>query len=415
MASSSITITVFGGTAGLATDFNTSGAGFSGIHIPINKLSWGDENISYRVSDTYPLPVKFYGSSGDSISVTGKVEASGSFPIINQGVGTTNDPIYALVVAGNTSGGGHVGVSGPIEGRSGGFPVGVTGDITIANTSVAIGYSAGATPVEITGGRYLSSLTDKVTVSGTVGISGGRALNTSQDSVKVFGAGGGNTVGIEIHGAGFSGDALKVAMVNAGITFTVGLNTQLGVTNDAAEGLFVRGITGAYPITVKGENDGAISITTTDTLPVSTSGAWSINDDRIIQALQGATAPGVSKLDSIQTNTSAITTISSNITNGRLFAKISEVTRPGSIISGSKIISTSGSQFAKKALKSGVTIKAAPDNTNIVYVGDKSVSNAVNNGYPLEAGESLFLECNNLSLLFARTVSGTGTIHYIGS
>jgi hypothetical protein len=233
--------------------------------------------------------------------------------------------------------------------------------------------------------------------------------------VKVFGSGGGNTVGVELHGAGFSGDALKVAMVNAGITFTVGLNTQLGVTNDAAEGLFVRGITGAYPITVKGENDGAISITTTDTLPVSTSTGWSINDDRIIQALQGATAPGISNLDSIKTNTASITTISSNITNGKLSTKITEVTRPGSIISGSKIVTTSGSQFAKKALKSGVTIKAAPDNTAIIYVGDKSVSSAANNGYPLEAGESLFLECNNLSLLFARTVSGQGAVHYIGS
>ena len=73
---------VHGGTANIATDFGTSPVGTT-AHIPLSKLVWGDDTSSFKVNETTPLPIQVTGVTGEAISVTGFLGASGNFPIEN--------------------------------------------------------------------------------------------------------------------------------------------------------------------------------------------------------------------------------------------------------------------------------------------------------------------------------------------
>ncbi|MFM7851387.1 MAG: hypothetical protein ACKO96_05565, partial [Flammeovirgaceae bacterium] len=67
-----ILITTATGDAYLATDWGTSGTGFTQSHVPISKIAYGDDATTSRVTTATPLPIYMYGSTG-SVTVTGTV------------------------------------------------------------------------------------------------------------------------------------------------------------------------------------------------------------------------------------------------------------------------------------------------------------------------------------------------------
>lgn len=425
---------VYGNTAEFATDYGTSGTGFTTAHVQIVKLAFGDQDNTSRVYGNNPLPVQINGNTGSAVGISGEVSGTGSFEIENYYLrGASGNTLVYLAVAGDTLGG-AIGITGTVQGISGGYPISVTGDITVTNTVSIVGPTGSAEfhefggtgyyPVVVTGGRHLSSSTDTVGVTGTVTVQGGRYLAAGTDSIAVLGADLGDHVLTRIYGSagetlGVSGDALNVNLVNAGVTFTLNVAATIGVTNSTEPPLRVQGYTGGTgtPLTVRGENDGAIEIAATSPLNVNVNNAVDINDDDILVKL-GTTGDIYSRLTDIRSNTSSITAIRSDLQNGSASVKVSQITRSGSMVVGSKeVTSTQGaSQMSTSAiLNSGITIKASVNNAGTIYVGNASLARSVSNGYPLSPGESIFLEIGNANLVYVRCESGTQAVRYIGS
>lgn len=435
---SNVPLEIYGNTATFATDFGPSGVGLTSSHVSITKVVFGDEDTATRVSLSDPLPVRLYtGTTGNIVDIAGEVSGTGDFFIRNAMSGTTS--IYYLAVAGSTSGD-PVGVSGSVQGISGGFPVTVTGNVSIGNLAVPIkgitedwyigfgGLSSGATggiyPVVVTGGRNLNSSTDSVTVSGTVGITGGRFLSAGNDTVAVRGYDGGTKVWSRLFAGdgatlGHSGDALNVNLVNSGISFTMNVSSIVGVTNSTEPPLKIQGYTGTngIPVTVRGENNGAVEVASTSGLNVNVGNEVSIDASSILGAL-GQTGSIYSKLNQIGTNTDSISVISDDIKNGNASVKVSQITRPSTFTAGTLRLSSStgATKLAPNTiLRSGVTIKASSNNSDVVYVGSTTLVRSDSNGYPLDPGESVFLEVGNLNAVYVKSSTGTQIIHHIAS
>ena len=67
---SNIVIDISGNTANMATDFAAAGAGLTNAHVSIQKVAFGDDTITKRVSEVNPLPVTLQ-SYQNLIGVTG--------------------------------------------------------------------------------------------------------------------------------------------------------------------------------------------------------------------------------------------------------------------------------------------------------------------------------------------------------
>lgn len=407
-----IEITIASGTAVLATDFGTSGAaGFSASHAQISKLAWGDENYTYRVSESYPTPVKIYGITGATFPISGTISGTGDFFV-------RTNPTVPLIIKGSTfASDAAVGITGTIQGVSGGTPVGVTGYINILNTLAVYGIS-GATAISVTGGRRLNSSTDSVYVYGNVGISGGFALDSATDSISVYGPGGTTFIYANIYSngtaIGISGDALKVAVTNTGFTFSVSVSSTVGVTNGTEPPLRVQGYTGSgTPLTIQGSlAGGAVEIGAYTAVPVGVSGTVSIDDADIISEITSLKT----NIGTVATNAGYALDIFNLINSSGNGAKVNigSITRPGKVSHGQKLISTTPTIVGTEALRAGVTIKSPNSNSVDIYVGN-SISVSTTTGYILSPGESIFLEVSTMGSLFARTASGTASIVYIGT
>jgi hypothetical protein len=407
-----IEITIATGTAVVATDYGTSGAvGFSAAHAQIAKLAWGDENNTYRVTESYPTPVKIYGSTGTAVNVSGTVAGTGSFYV------KTNSGIPLVVIGSTFTTDAKVGVTGTIQGIANGTPVGVTGYINILNNIAIFGVS-GATAIAVTGGRKLNATTDSVTVQGSVGISGGFQLTAIDDSVSVYGPGGATYVETNLNVSGFalgrSGDALKVAVTNTGFTFAVSLSSTIGVTNDTStSALRIAGKTGGYPVTIQGSlAGGAVEVGAYTAIPVGVSGTVSIDDADLI-----------TEIDSLKTNIDAVASNARyaldilNLVNATgVGAKVNVVstTRPKKFLHGQKSLTTTPVILATDQLSVGVTLKSPSTNAVDIYVGN-SLAVSATTGYILSPGEIIYLEVGALGAIFLRAASGTATLAYIGS
>ena len=459
-----INIDTSGNTASMATDFGHGGpGGFTASHVPISKLVWGDKDGSKRVTLSDPFPVQLAGQTGP-LEFTGKIsgQTNANIAITNfigkVPGGTTYGQTHFIAVAGSTNGNTPIGISGAIEGVVDGVPVEVTGSVRLqgamADDSYGVdgtvrgiliqGTSAGNTasvagesfpgygfgvPIAVTAGRRLSSATDTVNVVGTINSTGGRQLGPLTDSVSVYGSDGGQYVKTNLYNtngatAGFSGDALKVAIVNAaeGITFSIAVSTVTGVTNASEPPLRVQGYeSGGDPLVVKGQNDGALEIVSTSGLNTTVTNTVAITDTNIVNSLESASKPLVSNLASVKANTSPISAIKTAIEGGKLRAQITGITRPTDLRSGSKTVTSNAQPLNNNLeLRVGVTVKAAPTNTNNVLVGNRGLASNIDTGYVLEPGESIFLEINNVNKIYVRTSSTdrsgeTHTINYIGS
>ena len=407
-----IEITIASGTAILATDYGTSGTGFSLAHAQIAKVAWGNDATTYRASETYPFPVKIYGITGTTIPVSGTISGTGDFYV-------RTNPTIPLIVKGSTfSTDAPVGITGTIQGIANGTPVGVTGYVNVLN-SVAVYGVSGGTAIAVTGGRRLNSATDSVYVYGDVGISGGFQLVAADDSVSVYGPGGSTYIEANLNIAGtplgISGDALKVAVTNAGFTFSVSLSSTVGVTNDSpTSALRVEGLSGGTPLTIQGSlAGGAVEIGAYTAIPVGVSGTVSIDDTDLID-----------EIDSLKTNIGTVATnagyaldILNLINSGGDGARVvvNSITRANRLAHSQITVTSNPSILGNQtSLKSGVTIKSLATNTTDIYVGN-SLALTTTNGYVLSPGETIFLEVSTLGSIFVRTSAGTATLAYIAT
>ena len=434
---SNIIIDISGNTANMATDFAAAGVGITNAHVPIQKIAFGDDTVTNRVSSSSPLPITIQ-SYQSVVGVSGDVGITGGVAIGNFGElptqGGTHDLIRNFVkVAGDTMGG-PVGITGHIQGLSNGIPVGVTGTISISESSGmpvrgisgTDGKTGSFAPVRVTGGRHLSNLTDTVEVTGSVDVSGGRTILAATDSIKTFGSDGGNKLKTVLFAsedgvsAGFSGDSLKVAVTNATISATVNVSSTHGVTNASEPPLKIQGFTagsGHDPVIIRGElGSGALNVAAPSPLDVSFSGTQTIDDTNIVNSLESSSKPLIQALNSIKNDINSVPLIRSDLSAGNFSVVVTDTDMPETLSSGSKNISTQAIQVSTNvALKRGVKIKASIDNTDSILVGGFRLANDSNSGFSLEPGESCYLEIDNMGKVYCRSVSGRQQVFYIGS
>jgi hypothetical protein len=410
-----IEITIVDGTAVIATDYGTSGSsGFTAAHAQIAKVAWGNVDSTYRASEEYPLPVKIYGVTGSTFTISGTISGTGDFYV-------RTNPTIPLIVKGSTfSTDAPVGISGAVQGVSGGVAVGVTGSVSVLNNVAVFGVS-GATAIGITGGRRLNSATDSVTVYGNVGISGGFQLLAADDSVSVYGPGGSTWIHTNIYSGntaiGLSGDALKVAVTNTGFTFSVSLSSTVGITNDTStSAIRIQGYTGAtggYPVTIKGSMaGGAVEVAANTALPVGVTGTVIIDDDDLLDKIETLKT----NINTVATNAAYALDILNLVNSGGNGAKVvvSAITKPSRIVNGQKALTSTPVNISTDTLKTGITLKSPITNTVDIFIGN-TVSVSATTGYILSPGESIFLEVSSLASIFIRTATSTATLAYIGS
>lgn len=420
---SNISITTSDGTAILATDYGTSGIGVSAAHVQLAKLAWGSDSITKRVSETYPLPTYIYGTTGSAlIGITGAISSvSGSSFVVK------NETNGYLIVSGPTGGFtfGHnpVLVTGRVQGITNGTVIGISGPVSINQTLSIQGVTSGIA-VGITGGRFLKSATDSISVIGTVGLSGGIALTAASNSVACWGSDLGGKVLTRLYASdgatiGYVGDALNVNIVGAGITATVSINPVVGVTNGNGLPLKIcgSGVTTDAAVIIQGKlSGGAVEIGAVSPVPVGVTGIVQIYDTNLVNSLESTSKPIVSNLISIRTNTNGISTINEKLTTGIIQSKITEIAKPTKLINGSQNLTTSVIQLGTTTtLRVGAHLKAPLTNTQTIYVGSRDLITTPDSGFPLEPGESIFIEIDNITKLYAKAFGSGQKIAYIAS
>lgn len=424
-----IIIGIQGGTAVLGTDYNTSGV-TPDIHLPLSKIVWGNENVSRRVSSEYPMPVdvkSFNGNSGAGflLGITGSVSGLGTFNIGN----TSNNAIWIQ----GTGTGSNVLVTGTIQGISGGVPI-----PSVIQNNIAIFGISGGTAIGITGGRNLSYSTDNVNTRTTiVGLSLTSVLGYTQDSVRVWGPTGQSYIPISLNylngstltPIGGSGDAINVNVLNTAFGLTLQLSASIGVTNGSNTPLKIQGgTTFDAPVLVQWHGTtGPLSTAPVNVSNVvsaniiSTGNTFATDLNKIINSVVGSTGDITGKLNSISNNTATISAINDKITTNGINVKVVEITKQNLLHSGVKLFQNTQTYSltigSTNLFKSGINLKAPTTNTRTIFVGNQSIISNQNSAYPLDPGESLFLDCNSTNLIFcfAPELPENQKLFYIGS
>ena len=483
-----------GATYNMATD---DGFGASAdAQVQIIKPAFGDTTTSTRVSITNPMPVQLFsaysGGSTASIIDNGELKVKGTLDIGNslQVYGSTASFLKVIVAGGVTGTLGAtgsigsaanpavysaVGITGSIQGISGGQAVTVKGtDLDIRSLAggtlgftgtdsgrdnVAVQGMSGGLAVPISGSsfdiRSLESSRDTVSVVGTIGSNLGvtgtvtavatdldiRDLTAGTDSVAVFNSTGGTTLPVDLYAAGtrlgVSGDALNVNFTNtSGITFSVNVASNIGVSNTSGTTMAVEGKVNMVPVRVDGAGvgDSVIvsasdldirNLTSTDEVTVvgtvatntSNTATRISNVDNKMASLNSSVSSVSGKVD---TANASLTSIANSVTTvgteKYLKTSVNQVVPPPTIYVQTISVSGNGKPLKPGTLQNGVTIKAALGNVGQVFVGTTSLQNASNNGYPLEPGEEIFISVSNASQIYLRTTNARAeTAHVIGS
>jgi hypothetical protein len=76
--------------------------------------------------------------------------------------------------------------------------------------------------------------------------------------------------------------------------------------------------------------------------------------------------------------------------------------------------STGNNLFGDNDIVSGVRIKADAGNQEVVYLSD-AVGVSASNGFPIDAGEEVFIDIDNTNKIFHTSVGGGETLNYIAS
>ena len=314
-----IIIETGGTTASVATDL----AQLSGLttNFQIFKLGYGVTGSVTLVSSSNPLPV----SVGATLSAT------------------------------------ITGFSGPmsVQGIASGTPLTVTGTVLTAGITGSPVYVKTFTgsQVEVTGGRYLSRLTDSVSVFGP---SGSTWIYTNLV----------DSTGTPI---GSSGNPLYTNIIGATVSVTI--NPTVGVTNQAGTALRVQGFSGG---------------TSLPTTVGNTVGIYDTNITNGLSAIYGA-------INTLNTNLGTI-----------------GISRPTTFISGRSTITTgvTGLYPAGYTTISGINIKSSSSNTDLIYINSDGVASI---GYELDPGQNIFLNVQNLNTIYLRARTSSQLISYMAS
>lgn len=404
-------VAILGGDALLATDIVTN-AGVTS-HVQLMKTTWGDDNYSYKVNATTPMPVRLYGSSGDRVTVTGGVFGLGTFVVGNSFV----NPIY---IANGSSG--NIGITGFIQGISGGFPVGVTGSVSI------IGFVGITGLVSTTGGRALTFGTDSIRVYGEIGTTRAWSLSASTDTVKISPIQGGFTHSVYVAGSngvaiGASADALKVWVSNVGLSLSATIEPTVYVRNATGGDVKVSGVTwtsltNPIPVVVRGtkasesanagNNPGDMIVSFAAPQQVSVAGTMSVdtvNRSNLYNLFIGASGSG--NTASVGVNVANMSTNINSINNRLSLGVVAKVTNETSTIS---TIQSWRIGFVASASQAAVSI-ANPSAPGLIPVHGTHIKNTsnvtapavglppvsieigvgTNPRYILDPGESLFI------------------------
>jgi hypothetical protein len=483
-----------GATYNMATDYGFGAT--ADAHVQIVKAVFGDTTSSTRVSNTNPMPVQLFsaysGGSTASIIDNGELKVKGTLDIGNSlAIYGSTASFLKVIVAGGVTGtvGGTgsigsaanpavysaVGITGSIQGISGGYAVTVKGtDLDIRSLAggtlgftgtdsgrdiVAVQGMSGGLAVPISGSsfdiRSLESSRDTVSVVGTIGSNLGvtgtvttvatnldiRDLAAGTDSVAVYNSSGGTTLPVDLYAAGtrlgVSGDALNVNFTNtSGITFSVNVASNIGVSNTAGTTMAVEGKVNMVPVRVDGAGAGDSvivsasdldirNLTATDQVTVVGSVATNTantatrvsNVDGKMATLNSAVSNITGKVDTANTSlTSLANSVTTVGTDKLLKTSVNQVVPPSTIFVETISVSGNGKPLRNRVLQNGITIKAALGNVGQVFVGTTSLQNASTNGYPLEPGEEIFISVSNSSQIYLRTTSSrSATVHAIGS
>ena len=416
-------IPIYDGIATVGSDYGTTGI-TSSIHLPFSKLVWGNDLVSRRVSTEYPMPVDIKtlnGITASTLPISGTVSGTGTFYVASV-PGSTASTIY-VVGPSNYASQYPVYITGMVQGITNGILTGVTGAINVNNTvaiqGISGGYLVGVTgTITATGGRRLNSTTDSV--SGTFIMTGvsmaSPVLSYVYDSVKIRGSSGEAyiptilqyLVGNTLTAIGTSGDALKVSIVNTGVTFTVSIGAVVGVTNASEGPLKIQGGTASdNPVLIKYYNGTTVPVSTLSPISVdivSEGATFGAHMSEILSALNGATG----SITAIKANTSLISNINEKLTSSTMNVRVTEFAKPRLVVNG--IVSFTNTTVKTVTtnsgitLRSGINIKAPNTNTSTVYLGSETLISSPANAYPLEAGESIFLECSTTDVLYCYTL-----------
>ena len=312
-----------------------------------------------------------------------------------------------------------------VAGFSGAYPVATALFGISGNSWSPVGVSGGKLVVDIgaltlTGGTFnidMSnvSVTNTVRVQGSTGATAPVWISGSTEAggaITVTGGGTGGSIRIE----GFTwGTAVGITAANLqirGLTYGSTNKDWVGISGDVAEDLdAIKTLMGT--LTDQGRADsiyGALYESADSLLNIkNTVGA---NDVTIADILNHVAVNPNLATAKIRVEIGAIA--DSLDTNNTLPVEVVSMTQPGSVYNGVVTVTNNPITLPNQVVKSGVTVKAFSTNTAVVFVGNGSVT--VNNGYELSAGESVFLEVDNLNLVSVIAVAANNQkICYIAS
>ena len=360
--------------------------------------SAGTTNGSLRVAVTnHSLTI-----DGNTMGITGTIAITSGSGLSYYGI-TGGDTITIRgLTAGPTSGAAlptssYDTVS--VQGFTQGFPVRST---LVGGTGPykSVGLSGDALKVAIAS----AGITINVDVTDTTfmmqGLSAGGAY--TGHAVRVIGASGGS---IAVHPAGNTLTGITVGVpvfVKStdfdirGLTFATGKQDFVGVSGGHYTELVKQGITlesigstlsAMYPVD---DGFGLARQQTTDNL-------WNKIDANITAPL--ATSAELSKL------VKGMSGAGDGVNTAENVVRVVHTDQPVALIHGHKSVGTSSVQLSSSTsiLKSGVNIKAHQQNGSKIYIGNSSAvttNTETNGGYPLSAGEEIFLECKSPNMVY---------------
>jgi hypothetical protein len=428
-----------GGTAG----YTGAGAGYSAKDTILVQGICGAYPVGITTAGN-PLDIRGITNSADSIVVHGY---NGAVPVgITSGSQLYGQPgLNVRRLDGGTAGytGAGAGYSAKdtilVQGICGAYPVGITtgsNQLSVVSTAtnpvIVKGTSGphGALPVQLfsSGGTAFGMSGDSLRVvitdaciNADVTVSVDPVIEISNDNgnpipiaggntaaVRIEGSTGSNVVPISIIGATTWGPPIRIAGVTSGTL--VGISGDVGVTD----------ITGTVSLPTGAAKDATLS-ELANTIG-NTLGLLGVTLDIMLQKFPGGILvdpgdptkmlPSNSQVGSVATaagdaasaaSTAAghAGTVAGAVDNAKMKVKILEgdIAIPSLFVTGSKdVIASSVTIVADEtALNNGVNIKGHPRNEDHIWVTNTS---AASNGYPLGAGEELFLDIDDLNKVY---------------
>ena len=168
--------------------------------------------------------------------------------------------------------------------------------------------------------------------------------------------------------------ALMVQVLGAPITLTANVNPSVAIYNSATGPIYIQGSTGS---------------------PVSITG---VTLESLLTSINQSGNSGA-------TFTSRIPVIETLLTAGTAKVTVNSETLPSSLLTGLFTATTTATGMYPGGFTcaKGVNVKSYPTNTQFVFVGESGFTY----GYPLDAGEEIFLEVSNMNKLFAKSGGGS--------